>query len=357
MPLTTLPMSSCCCDNHTNQDGQPRRPYDWLLLAGVSICLFAILLYLWHPGWLPRFPRLMEFSHSVTSLFGKMWWGMLAGMLAIGILSHVPREWIVAALGKGLFRAIGLGLLFDLCSHGILLVGAKLYERGATIGQTFAFLIASPWNSFSVSLVLIGLIGLPWTLLFILLSAVVAFGAGLIADWLVRSGRLPENANRHETAAEFSLRREFTDGMKAISWHPGLIPKVLGAGLRESTMLVRWLLLGVILASLLRVWVSDEAFSTWFGASWAGLGITLLATTVIEVCSEGSSPIAADILNRADAPGNAFVFLMGGVATDYTEMMVLRETTRSWKLALALPLLTVPQVVLLGWIINHFAVS
>jgi uncharacterized membrane protein YraQ (UPF0718 family) len=80
----------------------------------------------------------------------------------------------------------------------------------------------------------------------------------------------------------------------------------------------------------------------------------LLATTVIEVCSEGSTPIAADLMNRANAPGNAFTFLMAGVATDYTEVMSIRDTTRSWKIALFLPLITVPQVMVIGFILNQF---
>ena len=38
--------------------------------------------------------------------------------------------------------------------------------------------------------------------------------------------------------------------------------------------------------------------------------------------SAGSSPIAADLVNRANAPGNGFAFLMAGVATDYTEIIL-----------------------------------
>ena len=97
-----------------------------------------------------------------------------------------------------------------------------------------------------------------------------------------------------------------------------------------------------------------QQFETYFGPTLAGLGITVLVATILEVCSEGSTPIAADILNRANAPGNAFAFLMTGVSTDYTEIMAIRETTRSWKLALFLPLLTVPQVLTIAWIINQY---
>lgn len=76
--------------------------------------------------------------------------------------------------------------------------------------------------------------------------------------------------------------------------------------------------------------------------------------TVLEVFSEGSTPIAADIFTRAKAPGNGFAFLMAGVATDYTEIMILKDTTKSWKLALFLPLITVPQVLLVAWLINIY---
>jgi len=46
---------------------------------------------------------------------------------------------------------------------------------------------------------------------------------------------------------------------------------------------------------------------------------------------------------------------MTGVSTDYTEIMVLKETTGSWETSLFLPLVTVPQVVALGLVMNSLA--
>jgi uncharacterized membrane protein YraQ (UPF0718 family) len=129
---------------------------------------------------------------------------------------------------------------------------------------------------------------------------------------------------------------------------------ILKEGFAGSRVVIRWSLFGLILAGAIRALVPEDAFAVWFGATFAGLWLTLLATTVIEVCSEGSTPIAADLMNRADAPGNAFTFLMAGVATDYTEVMSIRDTTRSWKIALFLPLITVPQVIVIGFILNQF---
>ena len=96
----------------------------------------------------------------------------------------------------------------------------------------------------------------------------------------------------------------------------------------------------------------QRIFQEYFGPSLLGLGATLVSTTIIEVCSEGSTPLAADLLQRAKAPGNAFTFLMAGVSTDYTEILSLKSTTKSWKIALFLPLVTVPQVLIVGYLIN-----
>ena len=120
-------------------------------------------------------------------------------------------------------------------------------------------------------------------------------------------------------------------------------------------MVVRWILFGVLLAGLVRAFISPEQFGTYFGPTLAGLGLTVLVATILEVCSEGSTPIAADLLTRAQAPGNSFAFLMTGVSTDYTEIMVIKDTTKSWKIALFLPLLTVPQVIVIAWLMNGAA--
>ena len=126
------------------------------------------------------------------------------------------------------------------------------------------------------------------------------------------------------------------------------------SGVKDSKMVVRWLLFGILLAAVLGAVLDPSQFEQFFGPTFIGLIITVFVATVLEVCSEGSTPIAADILTRAKAPGNGFAFLRAGVATDYTEIMILKDTAKSWKLALFLPLITVPQVLLVAWPINIY---
>ncbi len=329
---------------------------DWLLRA----CLIAtVVLYGGHFLFLDFIPEgwAMILAHSVFELINTIWWGVAIGILMIAVLGRVPREFVMSALGTktglgGIWRATFAGVLLDLCSHGILMVGAKLYERGASAGQVMAFLVSSPWNSFSLTLILIALIGLPWTLGFIVFSMVIAFITGLLFDLCVRRGVLPQNPQQVDLPENFHFWSAARAGLKETEFSGAFIYDALKSGLKESKMVVRWILFGVLLASLVRAFVPPEAFATYFGPTLMGLVVTIGVATILEVCSEGSTPIAADILNRAGAPGNAFAFLMGGVATDYTEIMVLKDATRSLKMALFLPLITVPQVILLGWVIN-----
>ena len=299
------------------------------------------------------------FTGGIFELFNAMWWGIALGIIFVGILGRIPRELVMGLLGRdgginGLFRATFAGVFLDLCSHGILAVGMKLYERGASIGQVMAFLLASPWNSFSLTLILFGLIGVGWTLLFILLSLVIGLITGWIFDQLVGRGQLPSNPWQDELEESQPISQLWPEFRQSIRFSLSGTADLLKEGFAGSRVVIRWSLFGLILAGLIRALVPEEAFATWFGATVGGLWLTLLATTVIEVCSEGSTPIAADLMNRAGAPGNSFTFLMAGVATDYTEVMSIRDTTQSWKIALFLPLVTVPQVMLIGAVLNQF---
>lgn len=353
--LKAKPSSSCCRSSDMADDccgGNGR--WDGLLWG--SLAVFAIGIAV-HWLWQGAPDALHRFGHASWILASKAWWGLAAGILAFAILSRFPRELVAAILGaaatnSGLMRAVGAGVLLDLCNHGILMVAMGLYKRGISLGQTVAFLIASPWNSLSLTLILASLIGWKWMGLFILLSMLVALVTGWLINRLVAAGKLPRNPNEVDLPHGYRMCPEILKVLKSLK--PGFsnYGKLLSEGLKGSRMILRWIFLGFVLTAAIQALVPDDWFREWFGPSMAGLLLTLLATTLIEVCSEGSSPIAADLLNRGAAPGNAFVFLMAGVATDYTEIMALKETTRSWRATLALPLFTVPQVLMIGWLIQ-----
>jgi uncharacterized membrane protein YraQ (UPF0718 family) len=346
-------MSDCCPPN--NPVAKPRP--DYLLWFSATAVVIGYLLFWLVADKTSMPPWLAIMSEGIFELVNKMWVGLVAAVVFVGLLERIPRELVMSALGqggttKGIIRATLAGVALDLCSHGILMVGAKLYERGASIGQLMAFLIASPWNSLSLTIIMISLIGWQWTLLFIVLSMVIGMVTGILFDRLVAKGTLPPNPHKIETPNPQPLWPGIVAVIKTAKWTPAALGRLLIDGLRDSRMVFRWLLFGIVLAVLIRALVPLDLYQNYFGPTLVGLLLTLLAATIIEVCSEGSTPIAADLLTRAAAPGNGFTFLMAGVATDYTEIMVLRDVTKSWKIALFLPLITMPQVLLIGWMLN-----
>jgi uncharacterized membrane protein YraQ (UPF0718 family) len=353
-----------CCDpkdgEHEHHEGhkKKKRP-DFLLWTTFIIIIPAYLAFLFFEQQTGGIIYLNIFSQSVFEILNKMAWGLALGIIFFGLIGNIPRTLMVSVLGKGgtfggILRATGAGVLLDLCSHGILLVGMKLYERGASLGQTMAFLIASPWNSISLTFILWALVGFWWMITFLLLSVVIAVISGLIFDKLVVKKVLPENPNKINLPEGFKFWHEFKLFVKKADYSPKSIWLTLKKGIIGSKMILRWIFFGIVLASLIRTFIPPENFETLFGPSLLGLGLTLVAATIIEVCSEGSTPIAADILTRAGAPGNSFAFLMTGVSTDYTEILAIKETTKSWKIAFFLPLVTLPQVVVLAIILNSF---
>ncbi len=192
------PVTPSCC-HEPEATATAHRSIDWLLWIGASIVLVGSVISVFLPDLASSIWWLALLSNSIFEIISKMWIGLVFAVIFVGLLGYIPRDLITQLLGRGgtvngIFRATLAGVFLDLCSHGILMVGAKLYERGASIGQVMAFLIASPWNSLSLTIVMITLIGLGWTLLFILLSVLIGLISGLIFDALVRRNKLPGNS-------------------------------------------------------------------------------------------------------------------------------------------------------------------
>ena len=325
----------------------------YTLVVIVISCLLSILNV--------QFPldAINRFIQSVAALVSQMWMGVATALIAVAFISILPKDFIAHQLGnakglKGLAKATAAGVLFDLCSHGIVLVSMRLYKSGASLGQTMAFLIASPWNSLSLTIIMVTLFGFWWTLLFIILSALIAIGSGFIFDWLVENKHLPQNPAQPLTTANLTFSyNDLVKSLKAQPWSLQFVVHTFLSSWHDSKAILRWTFFGIILSGLLKGVMDADNFAYVFGPTIVGLTLTILGAALIEICSEGTIPIASDLMNVAQAPGNSFAFMMSGVSTDYSEIIAVKEGTGSWKIAFFLPLVTVPQIFLLGFLLNQ----
>jgi uncharacterized membrane protein YraQ (UPF0718 family) len=108
-----------------------------------------------------------------------------------------------------------------------------------------------------------------------------------------------------------------------------------------------------MMAGVARAFIPHDWFLVYAGPTVVGLFVVLLFATIIEVCSEGSSPLAFEIYRQTGSFGNPFVFLMAGVSTDYTEIGLIASNIGK-RAAIWLPIITVPQILVLGYLFNIF---
>jgi uncharacterized protein len=334
-----------------------KKRFDFLLWGSLIILIVGYVTFFFLGNFLQEITMLFVFTQTIFELINIMWWGLLIGLFFVGLLHYLPKEIILSFLQTqyrftGIFRAAIAGILLDVCSHGVLVIGMQLYKKGATLGQVMAFLIASPWNSLSLTFLLIALIGFWWTLGFIFASFCIAIISGYIFDVCVNKNILPQNPHSLEISKNYNAKKELQKLFLNRSFSKISFILFIKNTWQESKMVLRWIFFGIILAACLQSFIRPELFETLFGPTLAGIGMTLFVATILEVCSEGSTPIASEIFHQAHAPGNAFAFLMAGVATDYTEIASIKDTTKSWKIALFLPLITLPQIILLSYVLQ-----
>lgn len=270
------------------------------------------------------------------------------GLLIGGLIDYfVPEEFIFKYLGqrkkRSLLYALLAGFLMSACSHGILAISIQLYKKGASIPAVITFLLASPWANLPVTILLISFFGANGVL-FVLAAMLIALITGFAFMVLERAG-LIEKSKKMTLAQKYQWTKvknfDFKKSLKG----------VFRGSIHLANMVLWWILIGFMLAVLIRAYIPHHLFMKFFGPDLLGLLLTLLFATIIEVCSEGSAPIAFEIFNQVKKFGNPFVFLMAGVVTDYTEIGLL-WTNVGKKTALWLPIITVPQVLLVGYLFN-----
>ena len=246
------------------------------------------------------------------------------------------------------------------CSHGILAISMELYKKGASTSSVIAFLLASPWANLPITILLFGFFGTK-AVLIIVSAIIIAFTTGLIYQLLEKKNMVEcdkctigEDKPLH---TNFSITKDMKKRIKGYKFNKknnlnALIGTFKGSW-SLTKMVMWWLIIGMLMAAFARAYIPQNLFQEYMGPTILGLFITLIFATIIEVCSEGSAPLSFEIFQKTGAFGNSFTFLMAGVATDYTEIGLIYHNIGK-KAAIWLPIITVPQVLILGYIFNLF---
>ncbi|MCB4790297.1 MAG: permease [Elusimicrobia bacterium] len=285
---------------------------------------------------------------------------VLIGLAIGGVIDYyIPREYISKILSKPqkrtIFMSVFLGFLMTACSHGILALAIQLYKKGASTPAVVSFLLASPWANMTLTIMLVAFFGAKG--FYIIISAIIiAVITGFIFQFLEEKGLVETNPNAVSVDESFSILADIKKRYENYSLSAENLSKdlkgVFEGTLSLSNMVLWWILIGIGIASVTAAYVPHSVFHQYMGPTFTGLLITLALATIIEVCSEGSAPLAFEIYRQTGSLGNSFVFLMAGVVTDYTEIGLLWSNIGR-KTAVWLPIVAVPQVLVLGILANY----
>ena len=267
---------------------------------------------------------------------------LLLGLLIAGLMkAWLPSQLLAKHLGQGnsaIVKAALVGAPLPLCSCGVIPVATELKRSGASSPATSSFLVATPEtgvDSITVSYAMLG----PFFALFRPISAVVS---AIATGFLVKTAKPIDTATQAKTqstcchSATKDEAVQATDAKQAgSSWCSSKQTKTNSAaqktlqGVKYALTqliddIIKWLLIGLLFATLVKTFVPTELLTT-YGSGIPAMLLMILISIPMYICATASTPIAAGFIFAGISPGTALVFMMAGPATNISTLGVIKN--------------------------------
>lgn len=219
--------------------------------------------------------------------------------------------------GRGIgpiFKAALIGTPVPLCSCSVLPAAMTLRRGGASKGSTVSFLIATPENGADSLAISYALLGPFMTIVRPIAAISSAVLAGLVAENIGHTIQTQTeedettccdgcdaSSRKTESRLVTGTRYAITDLLDDIFW---------------------WMVLGVVLAGVIKTFVPTDVMATW-GSGFLPMLAMLVIGIPMYICATASTPVAAAMLIAGISPGTVLVFLLAGPATNIGTMGVI----------------------------------
>ncbi len=263
------------------------------------------------------------------------------------LLSINPSKLINYVFRKGLKSLVTsafLGLLIPLCSCSILPLVVSLKRLKVPTYVLTPFLISGPIISLPAILLSLTLLGLKFTLAYIISSFLIAITLGLITKALIKEGN--DGSSNYLTTHEHNYLR-MNLGIN------GRLRAFLSNLLELTDSVVTRVLVGLLVASVLSV-VPLNAVSNYLSYP-VGIYVSVAISVPIYVCAVGSLPLIATLISKGLCLGGAIAFLLAGVATNVSSLLVIsKEFGRKYLVTYLTSLITLSIVIahIIHWVMS-----
>ena len=253
--------------------------------------------------------------------------------------------------GIGYFLGAGFGAITPFCSCSSIPLFLGFTTARIPLGITMSFLITSPLINEIAVVLLWGLLGWKFTIIYVVVGMFAGIVGGIIMDALRAERWLQpflldamKNASTREAAVEAGEAPKM-----------GLIERHAFAYSETSSIFKKvwlWVIIGVGLGALLHGYVPQEWFTENLGAGqWWSVPVAVAIGIPLYTNVTGIIPIMESLLLKGLPLGTTLAFCMSTVAASLPEVLMLKQVMR-WKLlALFLGMLLVIFTVV-GWLFN-----
>ena len=253
--------------------------------------------------------------------------------------------------GIGYFLGAGFGAITPFCSCSSIPLFLGFTTARIPLGITMSFLITSPLINEIAVVLLWGLLGWKFTIIYVVVGMFAGIVGGIIMDALRAERWLQpflldamKNASTREAAVEAGEAPKM-----------GLMERHAFAYSETSSIFKKvwlWVIIGVGLGALLHGYVPQEWFAENLGAGqWWSVPVAVAIGIPLYTNVTGIIPIMESLLLKGLPLGTTLAFCMSTVAASLPEVLMLKQVMR-WKLlALFLGMLLVIFTVV-GWLFN-----
>jgi len=276
------------------------------LLTGAAIFIVITVNGWWQP-WPDLVPHVATFVVIFLGILYEALPFLTAGALvAAGIHLFVRPEWLRSVLPKHpVLRTISgglLGILFPVCECGSIPTARSLMQRGAPASFGMAFAMAAPVINpivlISTSVAFAGVWGwdfVAWRFGLTLMVATV------VAQWLPMPATIApvDNHDHHDEDADEQLPFVQWLAHAAVDWLD----------------MVRYLVVGAVIAASLQVVVPSEVFLAFADTPWLAIPAAMMLAAVMSICSTVDAFVGLSLANTLP-PAAVMAFLVFGPIID-----------------------------------------
>lgn len=256
----------------------------------------------------------------------------------------------------GYLLGSGFGAITPFCSCSSIPVFLGFTSAGIPVGITMAFLLTSPLINEVAVLLLLGLLGWKFTVLYVVVGMTVGILGGMFLDMIKAERWLQPFANQ---ALRDARSGTHLTGTQSVEANQISIQQRHQFAKAETTEIFRrvwkWVIVGVGLGAGLHGFIPEGWIETYLGVGqWWTVPVAVLLGIPLYSNATGIIPVMESLLSHGLPVGTTLAFCMSTVAASFPEFILLKQVMR-WHLLATVFVMLLVAFTCIGWIFNALA--